>query len=347
MEVIPFLEPGDKAALGLWYIISPTKKLLAQGHTCKRSGGPSQGADGEEARFDGEKVIIVAGATPSGPFGDVYILELSKKSFIWTKLETEQLLPRYEHGIMEDKHSNLYVFGGAQQETNLNDVQMLKKGEKTWVSCKPKGNAPCPRTCLNVGQLGEKMYVFGGGLQGAEPVDDDKIHVFNADECSWEQLETTGTGPTPRLGHLILTYDRKIFIHGGMSGHNIYDDMFILDTDSMRWDKVNQTGQIPAARTAHAGVVHSSSIYIFGGMNLCGALNDLHKFDIGNSSWSKVEIQGEHPPPRLDHTLCCVEIHYNDTEEKVHERKQTLLLSFGGMDTQGEIFNDLLAIAVL
>ena len=43
----------------------------------------------------------------------------------------------------------------------------------------PKGCPPSPRTCLNVATIDEKMYIFGGGFQGARPVTDTQLHVFD------------------------------------------------------------------------------------------------------------------------------------------------------------------------
>ena len=52
--------------------------------------------------------------------------------------------------------------------------------ETTWEEISPKGHIPSPRTCLNVATIGNKLYIFGGGFQGANPVTDTKMHVFDA-----------------------------------------------------------------------------------------------------------------------------------------------------------------------
>ncbi len=88
MEVVPFLEPGDKAASGLWYLISPDGDgpCPRVGHACLVLGKsiedrPAAAGNRElkEPSPNGETVVIVAGATPCGPFQDVYTLELCKK----------------------------------------------------------------------------------------------------------------------------------------------------------------------------------------------------------------------------------------------------------------------------
>jgi len=351
------LDAGCQASPGMWYLLAaagdgPCPRV---GHACLTSTLIHNENTEDEAQPTSQQkqqgLVIVGGATPAGPFGDFYILALCSQSYKWAKRKTESLTPRYEHAILETTQGDIYVFGGAQQDHNLNSVQVLKNGETKWTEVLPKGCIPAPRTSLNVATIGNNLYIFGGGLQGASPVSDTKLHVFNADECSWTQLECKGNAPSPRHGHLAVALDKKIFIHGGMAEAEIYSDLHVLDLETNSWHEIKQSGSLPSARAAHAGTVVGRSIYIFGGMNLTGALCDLYKFDTDFLVWSKIEIDGSPPPPRLDHTLCCIDhpIIVSDGNEKPSIKdckKQKLLVSFGGMDTTGQIFNDLFAIAV-
>ena len=54
----------------------------------------------------------------------------------------------------------------------------LVKGVCTVVEA--SGNAPSPRTCHSMTSIGNKLYIFGGGLSGADPVQDKQIHVYDA-----------------------------------------------------------------------------------------------------------------------------------------------------------------------
>ena len=89
MEVTPFLEPGDKAAAGMWYIISPEGVSPCErvGHACltlNRSTEKKGEGEPEQLELANETVVVVAGATPSGPFEDVYYLKLCE--FVWMKM---------------------------------------------------------------------------------------------------------------------------------------------------------------------------------------------------------------------------------------------------------------------
>ena len=54
--------------------------------------------------------------------------------FQWSKPDWPGISSRYEHSafILDCDQKKVYVFGGAQQATNLNDVQILDQG--TWHS---------------------------------------------------------------------------------------------------------------------------------------------------------------------------------------------------------------------
>ena len=82
MEVIPFLDFDCIASPGVWYLMStegegPSARV---GHASLVCRCPLQQ---EQAGLDASsaiatRVVVVAGATPSGPFNDVYYLELCK-----------------------------------------------------------------------------------------------------------------------------------------------------------------------------------------------------------------------------------------------------------------------------
>ena len=44
----------------------------------------------------------------------------------------------------------------------------------------PSGEAPSQRTCHSAAAIGNRLFIFGGGQSGAEPVKDDKLYVYNA-----------------------------------------------------------------------------------------------------------------------------------------------------------------------
>ena len=51
---------------------------------------------------------------------------------------------------------------------------------KSWCLSVPSGEAPSCRTCHSAAALDDRLFIFGGGQSGAEPVNDDKLYFYNA-----------------------------------------------------------------------------------------------------------------------------------------------------------------------
>lgn len=120
-----------------------------------------------------------------------------------------------------------------------------------------------------------------------------QVYVFKPASSSWTTLSATGPAPKPRHGHLLLAWasedaseggvrQERLFVHGGMAGADIFDDLFCLDLVSgaaSRWHQLQASG--PCARAAHGGAILKDRLFIFGGLGKDGALDDMWSFDIG------------------------------------------------------------------
>lgn len=134
--------------------------------------------------------------------------------------------------------------------------------------------------------------IFGGGETGKNAVNDAKLYIYNTKTRKWISLNIA-SGPGSRHGHVMLTNsqqnnssnENKLYLHGGMNGEEIFDDLWCLDLKQLSWTKVVVDGEgekRPCARAAHGGVWINQGLFIFGGLAQSGqALDDLWKFDIG------------------------------------------------------------------
>ncbi|KAM9318301.1 rab9 effector protein with kelch motifs [Pholidichthys leucotaenia] len=349
MELLPVLDPLDKPKEGLWYCLMPRGSVpgVSVGHTCifVPSGEGGKG-----------RILIVGGADPSGSFSDSHIINLDNHE--WELSEWEGLEARYEHCsfLPESNPQSLWVFGGAQQTGNRNCIQniQLTDSEIHWKHVVANGKLPSPRTYhTNSACIGDRLYIFSGGEAGAAPVSDSKLHVFDIVSSTWTQPETEGRQPPARHGHIVVGVGSKIYIHGGMAGDKFYSDMYMLDSESMKWEKVKTKGDIPPGVAAHSAVAVGKNIYTFGGMTADGAINSMHRFNTDRSSWSLMKFEGDVPPPRLDHSMCLLswkvsEGSNDDGQTNIPAASDTVNLAFvfGGMDTQGGIFNDCVVTVV-
>ena len=84
---------------------------------------------------------------------------------------------RYEHSaFISEVHPNkIFIFGGADENGNKNDIQCLEMGEFKWSDITPSGELPTPRTYHNGVCVRDKFFVFGGGGLGSHAIDDDEV----------------------------------------------------------------------------------------------------------------------------------------------------------------------------
>ncbi|XP_069744417.1 rab9 effector protein with kelch motifs isoform X2 [Narcine bancroftii] len=308
------LEPEESPQIATWYAFVPRGESpdVRVGHTLTYI---------PEASGKG-KVVIVGGANPNGSFSDAHILELDRHE--WNVPEWKGLLPRYEHATFapDPVPAGLWLFGGADEHGNRNCIQAL-----------------------------------------------------NFATLSWSQMSMEGEPPVPRHGHVMVAVGSKLFIHGGLAGEKFFCEMYTVDTAAVnkKWIKVNMKGDIPGGRAAHSAVSHEKYIFIFGGLDTTGALNTMYKYHIETQCWTLFKFDSSLPPKRLDHAMCVIpwkirklEIDTSQRNDKLPDEgnkeckngnnvdpatmkysalSQTdnivyLCLIFGGMDTQGEVYND-------
>ncbi len=272
VELHPILDKDTSPNEGLWYVLSALGDCpsVRVGHTCSYIPGP----DG----YNG-KIYVIGGANPSGPFCETYILDLD--TFSWDIVDCTGMRARYEHSafIPESHPTQIYVFGGADQGGNHNDIQVFDSEDKSWTILTPNGTPPSPRTYHTYASIGDKFIVYSGGHLGSDPVSDRQVHCFDAKTSTWCILNVRGDPPKPRHGHLVVGIGNKIYVHGGMSGTAFYDDLHILNLETNTWSNIKQKKLKPSARAAHVGIAMGTDLYICGGMNREGALHDTYKLD--------------------------------------------------------------------
>uniref|UniRef100_A0A8D2DRF5 Rab9 effector protein with kelch motifs n=1 Tax=Sciurus vulgaris TaxID=55149 RepID=A0A8D2DRF5_SCIVU len=317
MKQLPVLGPGEKPRKATWYTLTPPgdNPCARVGHSCSYLPPVGDAKRG--------KVVIVGGANPNRSFSDVHTMNL---------------------------------------ETG------------TWTTPEVTSPPPSPRTFhTSSAAIGNQLYVFGGGERGAQPVQDVKLHVFDANTLTWSQPKTFGSPPSPRHGHVMVAAGTKLFIHGGLAGDKFFDDLHCINTSDMKWQKLSPTGAAPAGCAAHSAVTLGKHIYVFGGMTPTGALATMHQYHTEKKHWTLLKFDTLLPSGRLDHSMCIIPWPVTSTSEKEdsnsvslnceiekgdstdrhsgsspEESRSDILLCFvfGGMNTEGEIYNDCIVTVI-
>lgn len=204
---------------------------------------------------------------------------------------------------------------------------------------------------------------------------DVKLHVFDANTLTWSQPETLGKPPSPRHGHVMVAAGTKLFIHGGLAGDKFYDDLHCIDISDMKWQQLSPTGAAPIGCAAHSAVTMGKHVYVFGGMTPTGALDTMYQYHTEKQHWTLLKFDTFLPPGRLDHSMCIIpwpvmsaseknsnsttvncDAEKGDSTDKgvtqggdSQEENQTdrlLCFVFGGMNTEGEIYDDCIVTVV-
>nr|XP_012627348.1 rab9 effector protein with kelch motifs isoform X4 [Microcebus murinus] len=279
--------------------------------------------------------------------------------------------------VGDAKRGKIFIVGGANPNRSFSDVHTIDLETRTWTTPEVTSLPPSPRTFhTSSAAIGNQLYVFGGGERGAQPVQDVKLHVFDANTLTWSQPETLGNPPSPRHGHVMVAAGTKLFIHGGLAGDKFHDDLHCIDISDMKWQKLSPTGAAPGGCAAHSAVAVGKHIYIFGGMTPTGALDMMYQYHIEKQQWTLLKFDTFLPPGRLDHSMCVIpwpvmcssekedsnSVTLNCEAEKGNSANKEVTLSgdsceesqtdvlvcfvFGGMNTEGEIYDDCIVTVV-
>ncbi|MGH0117792.1 UNVERIFIED_CONTAM: hypothetical protein FKN15_039963 [Acipenser sinensis] len=210
-------------------------------------------------------------------------------------------------GIAADNQGKgkILIVGGANPNGSFSDSHIIGLDTGTWRSVTVRGTPPSARTYHTcTASIGDKLYVFGGGDTGAQPVDDAKLHVFDAATLTWSQPDTQGKAPSPRHGHVIVAVELKLYIH-----------------EKQRWTLLKFEG-LPAKRLDHSMCVipwadpKASSPQAASPQAACG---DQKWKDSAQQAADRTEEKNSSSSRGAPVYLCFV---------------------FGGMDTEGGLYND-------
>jgi Galactose oxidase, central domain len=103
------------------------------------------------------------------------------------------------------------------------------------------------------------------------------------------QVKTLGAHPEARSDHSATIIKKKMFIFGGISGENQFDDVWSLDLDQHAWAKIYTIGDSPSKRIGHHSTAYREYLLIFGGNNEINYPNtNLWILDTSANTWMKV-----------------------------------------------------------
>ncbi|GAX10239.1 hypothetical protein FisN_3Lh436 [Fistulifera solaris] len=225
--------------------------------------------------------------------------------------------------VISDSSSEIYLFGGYNGNSWLNDLWKFDIETKCWTciqeSSDPfpadddtdaavgdvmmgpvqppvKGKIPCRRFGY-VSVVHRGKFILFGGFDGSRWLSD--MHIFVFETRTWTEVQPKGNAPSARSCPAWAKDDTHLWIHGGYDGVDRKADFFAFDLTTYTWTEIPCLGRPPPPRYFHSCCLYGNKLYVYGGYSGSERLGDMYCFDYDTNHWSQVDCNhGEVPSGR-------------------------------------------------
>ncbi|KAL2258589.1 hypothetical protein VTK26DRAFT_8059 [Humicola hyalothermophila] len=163
-------------------------------------------------------------------------------------------------------NNQIYAFGGFDQYTDevYNHVLRLDLVSHQWTLVDNYGDIPGVRMGHTATLYkGDKLLVFGGENEHRTYLSD--LIIFDLKTAHWTQPQVSGHIPQGRARHAAVLHEDKLFIVGGITGHDNYvlDDICYLDLKTFTWSRSWRF----VGRFDHSAYIWGDRVWVFGGLS--------------------------------------------------------------------------------
>ncbi|CAD6445462.1 9151f4ea-4b95-4e64-b869-987e8904c3ee [Sclerotinia trifoliorum] len=163
-------------------------------------------------------------------------------------------------------NNQIYAFGGFDQYTDevYNHVLRLDLVSHQWNLVDNYGDIPGVRMGHTATLYqGDKLLIFGGENEHRTYLSD--LIIFDLKTAHWTQPTVSGPIPKGRARHAAVLHEDKLFIIGGITGHNNYvlDDICYLDLKTFTWSRAWRF----VGRFDHSAYLWGDRVWVFGGLS--------------------------------------------------------------------------------
>jgi len=220
---------------------------------------------------------------------DIFSFNLETK--LWKRERTKGTSPspRCDHVGVTYGNKIIFVGGSDEQMNFLTDVHVFDTVENTWNQPVVHGVPPSSRIACCSTRLGNKMFIFGGGLWDVtsqnyvEGYSD--IFVLNLDEYTWYHPKAKGDIPSPKDNKFssLITVGNHLFLEIGRisSTDTGYCSSYVFDTVTETWSKLKQTNLNVLTNNCSSCNVIGSKAFYFGGNRGRGS-NEMLKLNLNH-----------------------------------------------------------------
>ncbi|CAH0560075.1 unnamed protein product [Brassicogethes aeneus] len=227
---------------------------------------------------------------------------------------------RSKHTVVAYKGA-IYVFGGDNGKTMLNDLLRFDVDEKSWGRAFATGSPPAPRYHHSAVVHNTSMYVFGGYTgdihSNSNLTNKNDLFEYKFNSGQWVEWKFVDQIPVARSAHGSAVFDNKLWIFAGYDGNARLNDMWTIPLvgDTRKWEKINQKGECPPTCCNFPVAVARDCMFVFSGQSGAKITNSLFQFNFRDKTWTRIStehiLRHSPPPParRYGHTMVAYDRH--------------------------------------
>lgn len=161
-----------------------------------------------------------------------------KPESVFTRIETQNTAPpaRSGHSAVVYQES-MYVFGGWNGHTSLNDFYSFNFESQSWKKIESEGTPPTKRRMHCTVVYEDSMFLFGGYDESRPARSDNELYRYQFKTNTWETLKCHGSIPCGRSRAAAVVKNNFMYIIGGWDRVIHFDDSYRLDLEKFIWYK--------------------------------------------------------------------------------------------------------------
>ncbi|XP_048352633.1 leucine-zipper-like transcriptional regulator 1 isoform X1 [Sphaerodactylus townsendi] len=228
---------------------------------------------------------------------------------------------RSKHTVVAYRDA-IYVFGGDNGKTMLNDLLRFDVKDCSWCRAFTTGTPPAPRYHHSAVVYGSSMFVFGGYTgdiySNSNLKNKNDLFEYKLATGQWTEWKIEGRLPVARSAHGATVYSDKLWIFAGYDGNARLNDMWTIslqDKELTCWEEIDQSGEIPPSCCNFPVAVCKEKMFVFSGQSGAKITNNLFQFEFKEKIWTRIPtehlLRGSPPPPqrRYGHTMVAFDRH--------------------------------------
>ncbi|RLV95298.1 hypothetical protein DV515_00012905 [Chloebia gouldiae] len=228
---------------------------------------------------------------------------------------------RSKHTVVAYRDA-IYVFGGDNGKTMLNDLLRFDVKDCSWCRAFTTGTPPAPRYHHSAVVYGSSMFVFGGYTgdiySNSNLKNKNDLFEYKFATGQWTEWKIEGRLPVARSAHGATVYSDKLWIFAGYDGNARLNDMWTIglqDRELTCWEEIEQSGEIPPSCCNFPVAVCKDKMFVFSGQSGANITNNLFQFEFKEKIWTRIPtehlLRGSPPPPqrRYGHTMVAFDRH--------------------------------------